>query len=207
VNADTVIQVLQGLFFPVVVGLVIWVFTQRASDKAAIKKTLVEASVMLSQGDKTEAEAMVAQETVAAAVALADMKTIQEGVALMATAYREERESLTRELDRAVKSSETCLARQQALAGEVDDMRADVERYHREALDLYRRDLYHASALKTLTNWINEHLPKLLQIRPDLVPPPTIEPLPPLHISSDDDVPSRRWYDREPAVDPDDQEV
>jgi hypothetical protein len=197
---DLVRSILETLFIPIAVGLVIWAVTQRTRDKAEIKKTLADAG-------KSVVEGKVAEETVEAAVQLADITTLKEGIAAMANAYREERESLTRELDRATKTAETCLTKHAELQREVEDMRADMQRYHREVLDMYRRDLYHAHALKILTEWINDNLPKLLEMRPDIPKPPIVDPLPPLHINPDEDVPARRWYDTEPAVDSRAQEL
>lgn len=199
-NADTIKLILEGLFFPVAIGLVIWAVTQRHTDKAAVKKTLAEAA-------KIDAEGEVVQETVEAAVALADISTLKESVGLMSTAFREERQSLRERLNAAVKAADTCIERQTELAHLHDDMRADVERYHREVLDMYRRDLYHANAVHILTEWINDVAPILQQLRPDLPRPPHIDPLPPLHINPDEDLPKRRWYDYEPSVDPADQEM
>lgn len=192
--------IIEALFIPLALGIVIWAVTQRKSDKAAIKKTLAEA-------EKVEAEGDVASETVEAAIQLADIKTLQELITSMSNAYREEREAVQRELDRTKLTAEKCMERQNELAHLQDDMRADVERYHREVLDMYRRDLYHAHAIRVLTEWINDNLPRILEAVPGLPRPPVIDPLPPLHIDPDGDLPMRRWYDREPAVDPDDQEM
>jgi predicted outer membrane protein len=192
--------VLELLFFPIAIGLIIWAVTQRKTDKAAIQKTLAEAS-------KLDVEGEVAKETVEAAVQLADIKTLQELVTSMAGAYKEERETLERRLASAIQTAETALSRQTELSHEVDDLRADVQRYHREVLDMYRRDQYQAHALELLTDWIETHLPKLLDRYPEIPKPPILEALPPLHIHVDEDVPARRWYDREPAVDAHDQEL
>lgn len=198
--ADLIRLILESLFFPAAVGLVIWAVTQRKRDRAEVKKALAETV-------KVDAEGEVAKETVDAAIQLADITTLKEGIAAMAAAYREERESLTRELDRATKTAETCLVKHAELQHEVENMRADMQRYHREVLDMYRRDLYHAHALKVLTDWINDNLPKLLILHPDIPRPPIIDPLPPLHINPDEDLPTRRWYDSEPALDARDQEI
>jgi type I site-specific restriction endonuclease len=197
---ETIRLVLESLFFPLAIGLVIWAVTQRNSDRAAIEKTLAEAG-------KTQTESELTEETFEAAVQLADIKTLQESITTMGAAFREERESLERRLEVATLTAKTALVRQNELAHEVDTMRGDVQRYHREVLDMYRRDQYHARALQLLTDWIEDNLPRLLEIRPDLPDPPLSEPLPPLHIPPTEDVPSRRWYDREPSLDTDDQEL
>jgi hypothetical protein len=193
-------SIMETLFIPIAVALVIWAVTQRRRDKAEIKKTLADAG-------KSAVEGKVAEETVEAAVQLADITTLKEGIAAMAAAYREERESLTRELDRATRTAETCLTKHAELQREVEDMRADMQRYHREVLDMYRRDLYHAHALRVLTDWINDYLLEVLHNYPDIPKPPIVDPLPPLHINPDEDVPARRWYDSEPSVDPRAQEL
>lgn len=198
--ADFVQNLVSGLFFPIIIGLIIWAVTQRKNDQALIAKTLADAG-------KGEAESVVAKETIEAAVQLADISTLKEAAATMSQVFRDERESLRNQLETAVKTAETALTRQTELAHEVDELRADIERYHREVLDMYRRDQYHAHALQALTDWINTNLPKLLEIRPDLPNPPIAEPLPPLHVVDAEDVPNRRWYDREPSVDTDDQEL
>jgi hypothetical protein len=197
---ETIRLVLESLFFPLAIGLVIWAVTQRNSDRAVIEKTLAEAG-------KTQTESDLSEETFEAAVQLADIKTLQESITTMGAAFREERESLERRLETATLTAKTALVRQNELAHEVDTMRGDVQRYHREVLDMYRRDQYHARALQLLTDWIEDNLPRLLEIRPDLPDPPLSEPLPPLHIPPNEDVPSRRWYDREPSLDTNDQEL
>jgi hypothetical protein len=197
---ETVRTILESLFFPLAIGLVIWAVTQRNSDRATIEKTLAEAG-------KTQTEGDLSEETFEAAVQLADIKTLQESITTMGAAFREERESLERRLEVATLTAKTALVRQNELAHEVDTMRGDVQRYHREVLDMYRRDQYHARALQLLTDWIEDNLPRLLEIRPDLPDPPLSEPLPPLHIPPTEDVPSRRWYDREPSLDTNDQEL
>jgi hypothetical protein len=207
VSAETIKLILEGLFFPIAIGLVIWAITQRKSDKATIVKTLAEAGKVEAESDKTEQEVVIARQTVEAAVQLAEIKTLQEGITAMAQAYREEREALQRELERAIRSSDTCVERQRELEVKYDDMKADVTRYHREVLDMYRRDLYHAHAIRVLTEWIADNLPKILVAFPELPRPPRIDPLPPLHIDPDEDLPNRRWYDSTPAVDPDEQEL
>jgi hypothetical protein len=199
-NADVIRLIIEAAFIPIVVALIIWAVTQRRSDNAAIKKTLAEAG-------KLETEGEVAEETVEAAIQLADINTLKELIASMSQAYKEEREATDRELERTRKTADTCLLRQTELAHELDNMRADVTRYHREVLDMYRRDLYHAHAIRVLTEWIADNLPKILEAHPGLPRPPQIDPLPPLHIDPDEDLPNRRWYDQTPAVDPDDQEV
>jgi chromosome segregation ATPase len=182
---------LELLFFPAAVGLVIWAVTQRKSDTAAIKKTLAETG-------KLEAEGEVAQETVDAAVQLADIKTLQESITTMGTAFREERESLERRLATAEATATKALDRNTELGHEVDDLRSDLQRYHREVLDMYRRDQYHARGLQLLTDWIADHVAPLLDQHPEMPEPPVIEPLPPLHIPAAEDIPARRWYDKEP---------
>jgi hypothetical protein len=197
---ETIRLILESLFFPLAIGLVIWAVTQRNSDRAMIEKTLAEAGRAQTEGDLSE-------ETFEAAVQLADIKTLQESITTMGAAFREERESLERRLETATLTAKTALVRQNELAHEVDTMRGDVQRYHREVLDMYRRDQYHARALQLLTDWIEDNLPALHDIRPDLPDPPVSDPLPPLHIPPNEDVPSRRWYDREPSLNTDDQEL
>jgi biopolymer transport protein ExbB/TolQ len=198
--AEYIRLIVESLFIPIVVALVIWAVKQRRKDQAEIKKTLADAG-------KSEAEGEVAHETIEAAVQLADINTLKEGITAMSAAFKEERESLVRRLDEAAKTAKIALARQNALAGEVDDLRGDIERYHREVLDMYRRDQYHARAIHLLTDWINDNLPRLLELRPDIPKPPVIDPLPPLHIHESEDVPMRRWYDAQPSLDSEDQEL
>lgn len=197
---DIIRLILEALFIPIAIALVIWAVTQRKRDRAEVKKTLADAG-------KIEAEGTVAHETVEAAVQLAEITTLKEGVAAMVATFREERESMRNRLESATLAAQECAREYSEMRSEMENMKADVERYHREVLDMYRRDLYHAHAVRILTEWISDNLPKLLKAFPDLPKPPQIDPLPPLHINPEEDLPSRRWYDTSPAVNPNDQEI
>jgi hypothetical protein len=182
--------VLEALFFPIAIGVVLWAVTQRKTDKAAITKVLAEAAKSEVETDKAEAEVKVAEETVEAAIQLADIGTLQAAIRTMSEAFREERESLTRSLTGTA-------TRLEEVYDELEDLRADQHRLHREMLDMYRRDQYYARALVVLNQWIARNLPRLRQLYPAMDPPPEMEPLAPLLVPNvGDDIPNRRWYDR-----------
>jgi hypothetical protein len=188
---------LELLVLPTAASIITWAVTGRPKDKAAIRQLLEEAR-------KKAAEGEVAEATVDAAVELADVGTLQAYVNAMGAAFKEERESLTRRLDKTFEQQADTrqrLDRTQAQLTEayelITDLREDQRRCHREMLDMYRRDAYHAHALQALSDWLADSLPGLRRLDPDLPPPPPLEPLPPLLPHPDDgrDPPKRRWYD------------
>lgn len=180
--------IITAVVFPIVVAVVIWAVTGRRKDQAAIRQ-------LLAGVPKVDAEGKVAAGTVEAAIELADITTLRGSVAAMSEAFREERESMTRRLEEAEEAVHEA-------KDEIRQMRADQQRGHRELIDMYRRDQYHARALQDLTDWLAENLPKLRRVYPELADPPSLEPLPPLHIADIEDqtTPTRRFYDPGPVT-------
>lgn len=169
------------LIFPTIAGIVIWAVTGRRKDKAAIAE-------ILANLPKAAAEGTVAEETVQAAIELADITTLQAAVKMMTEAFNAERESLTGRIDGTDEALREALS-------EIEELREDARRAHREMLDMYRRDQYHARVLQALADWLKENLPRLREVYPELTPPPAVEPLHPLFLTEEDGMPNRRWYD------------
>jgi hypothetical protein len=188
--------ILELLVLPTAASIITWAVTGRPKDKAAIAQLLEDAR-------KKAAEGEVAEATVGAAVELADVGTLQAYVTAMGAAFQEERESLTRRLDKTSEQQTETRERLDRVRVQlteayelITDLREDQRRCHREMLDMYRRDAYHAHALQALADWLTDSLPGLRRLDPELPPPPPLEPLPPLLPWPDDGrEPHRRWYD------------
>jgi hypothetical protein len=136
---------------------------------------------MAAETAKAVTEGKVSEQTVEAVAMLADINTLQAAIKTMGEAFREERESLTRRLERVEE---------------------DLAHTRRELVDMYRRDQYYAQAINVRQRWLAENFPRIRVALPDVGDPPPIEPLAPLHIPDEETLlPRRRWYDSEEKTD------